>query len=941
MSTDALSWTTVGTASASLPGAQGFDIDDNGFDQTSRLYYVLIVDISNSIAPNVPATCNTGAVVDNSGSDIDAVAVLSSIVPAIEMTKTATPTTNVEAGDIIQYTFSVENTGTDTLNAITVTDPKVGLSAINCLVTTLAPDATTTCSATYTVTQADVDAGVPIHNEATASGQPASGGDRVEDDDDADVTVQQLAGIEIDKIADNTTALVLGQTIPYRFVVKNTGTVSLTNVTVTDPLPGLSAITPSTVAVLAAGQSTTFNASYVITQADVDAGTVSNTATATGGPPVTCPTCQPPTDTDTEIVPGAPTPKLSLEKSSNVVVGAPLTVGQQITYSFKVTNTGNVTVNNVTVTDPLPGLSAVSPVSVPLLNPGANTTFTATYSVTQADINAGKILNTATTTGEPPDTCLLCPPVEPGTDTHEIIVPQTPGVSIEKSSTPVGNAKLGDTLTYLFDVTNTGNVTLTDVTIDDPLVGLTWVTGPNVGTLQPGQSTQASATYVVTQADFDLGNIHNVASVTGVPPANCICTPPTDEDEHDVPVAGTPGIKLVKGSNVPLGSTVGVGDTVSYTFEVTNTGDVPLTNVTVTDPHTGLSWVVGPNIGTIAVGDSKTAVANYVVTQADVDAGSIVNNASATGQCGQGCTPPTDEDDEEVPTDPAAPALDIEKTSDPTGGVELGDAIAYTFTVTNTGNVTLSNVSVSDPLPGLSAITPASIATLAPGASTTFTATYTVVASDVARGFVHNTATATGTPPQGCAQCPPVTDTDDNDVPTKGNAGILLDKEAQVSQAVTLGQTITYTFEVFNIGDVNLKNVVVTDPLSGLSAISCPQTTLSVGQSMTCSATYQVKQADINRGRIDNSATVSGDPADGGAAVTDTDDESVPTARQIPGIDIEKSASTAGPVKLGDVITYTFAVENTGNVTLTDVTITDVLAGLNWAVGPNLGALNP
>ncbi|WP_188444637.1 DUF7507 domain-containing protein, partial [Belliella aquatica] len=71
----------------------------------------------------------------------------------------------------------------------------------------------------------------------------------------------------------------------------------------------------------------------------------------------------------------------------------------------------------------------------------------------------------------------------------------------------------------------------------------------------------------------------------------------------------------------------------------------------------------------------------------------------------------------------------------------LGDVITYTFTVENDGDFTLTNVGVSDALPGLSAITQISgTTTLAPGGSAEFTATYTITQADVDNGSVVNTA---------------------------------------------------------------------------------------------------------------------------------------------------------------------------------------------------------
>ncbi len=89
--------------------------------------------------------------------------------------------------------------------------------------------------------------------------------------------------------------------MPYTFRATNSGNVTLTNVTVTDPrLPGLSC----TVATLAPNAQLNCSGSYTVRQADVDAfaaGTrLSNTATVRG----TSPTGSTVTGTDTVTLPG-------------------------------------------------------------------------------------------------------------------------------------------------------------------------------------------------------------------------------------------------------------------------------------------------------------------------------------------------------------------------------------------------------------------------------------------------------------------------------------------------------------------------------------------------------------------------------------------------------------------------------------------------------------
>ncbi|MFC1893291.1 DUF4382 domain-containing protein [Chloroflexota bacterium] len=190
----------------------------------------------------------------------------------------------------------------------------------------------------------------------------------------------------------------VGETINYDFTVTNTGNVTLTNVTVTDPNVTVSG---GPIASLAPGasDSTTFTASYTITQADIDAGSVDNTATATGTPPVGDDV----SDDDDESVNLPQSPGIELIKTGtwNDDGDCIPEVGETISYTFKVTNTGNVTLTNVTVTDPN---VTVSGGPIASLAPGASdsTTFTASYTITQADIDAGSVDNTATATGTPP-----------------------------------------------------------------------------------------------------------------------------------------------------------------------------------------------------------------------------------------------------------------------------------------------------------------------------------------------------------------------------------------------------------------------------------------------------------------------------------------------------------------------------------------------------------
>ncbi|WP_449353881.1 DUF7507 domain-containing protein [Aliigemmobacter aestuarii] len=92
------------------------------------------------------------------------------------------------------------------------------------------------------------------------------------------------------------------------------------------------------------------------------------------------------TDTDSVTLTAAQQPAITLDKTADVATYG--TLGETITYSFEVENTGNVTLTNVSVTDPLTGLSAITPAPVSLA-PGASQIFTATLTVTQDHLDAG------------------------------------------------------------------------------------------------------------------------------------------------------------------------------------------------------------------------------------------------------------------------------------------------------------------------------------------------------------------------------------------------------------------------------------------------------------------------------------------------------------------------------------------------------------------------
>ncbi|WP_373396576.1 hypothetical protein V8V91_17705 [Algoriphagus halophilus] len=169
--------------------------------------------------------------------------------------------------------------------------------------------------------------------------------------------------------------------------------------------------------------------------------------------------------------------------------------------------------------------------------PGENQVFTATYTITQSDMDAGQVDNTATATGNDPDDVEVS-----DTDSETITVVKDASIEIVKSATPSTYNAAGDVITYTFDVSNTGNVTLTDVTVSDPLSGLSAITSGPV-TLAPGENQVFTATYTITQSDMDAGQVDNTATATGNDPDDVEVS---DTDSETITVVKDASIEIVK-----------------------------------------------------------------------------------------------------------------------------------------------------------------------------------------------------------------------------------------------------------------------------------------------------------------------------------------------------------------------------------------------------------
>jgi uncharacterized repeat protein (TIGR01451 family) len=408
--------------------------------------------------------------------------------------------------------------------------------------------------------------------------------------------------------------------------------------------------------------------------------------------------------------------------------------GDLLNYSYQVTNSGNVTLSNISVTDDK--ASVTCPDTSGGLAPTASITCTAQYTVTQADLDAGSVTNTAFssdgTTDSPPDS-------------ETVDGQQNPALDIQKTADPTTFQDVGDVIAYSYDVTNSGNVTLFDVTVTDDLIASVSCPDTSAG-LAPSDTITCTGSYTITQQDLTNGSVTNTASASDGTTAS------TDVSET-VTSSATAALTISKSAGQPTYTQV--GETIDYSYEVTNTGDSTLFDITVSDDR--VSPVSCPDTSAgLAPGDSITCTGTYSVTQADLDAGSITNVASATDGTN---TSPTDS---ETVTAIEQAQLSLVKTPSVTEA-SRGDTIVYTYEITNTGNVTINGLELVDDI--LGAISLPST-TVAPGDTVTVNASHTVVYGDFPGPIVNN-ATASGDTPQGL----PVTTSDTASVALVGDPG--------------------------------------------------------------------------------------------------------------------------------------------------------------------------
>jgi uncharacterized repeat protein (TIGR01451 family) len=425
--------------------------------------------------------------------------------------------------------------------------------------------------------------------------------------------------------------------------------------------------------------------------------------------------------------------KTEADSSQGEALGSgPITAnpGDAISYQVQVTNTGNVALSNLTLSDTVHnqtfGDATCSNVEGPFTDPSDDTPlsgslapghvayFTCSYVVPAG--TTGQITNTATVTGSPPSGPPVTSPPTTVTATPAAIkvtkLESDPAVSGESSPSagPI-IANPGDTIFYVVQATNTGDENLINPSFSDALTnqGFASTTCSNIagpytspsggafsGALAPGQSVYYTCSYLVPSGT--TGPVTNTGAVTATPanggnnvsgqstvqaspgcqssqPGSTSCFTVLKEQE----IIGSGG----SFQTTPLSGNV--GQIVEYQITATNIGNTALAFGTLNDPQCDAGTVTGgPGSGAVAPGKTTTWYCSHKLTTADQSNGSVTNVALVPAGP-PGGTPRTEQSNPvitTVPTPPPAP---------PSSPVQTTSVKACTVTAANLKRVRIHN----------------------------------------------------------------------------------------------------------------------------------------------------------------------------------------------------------------------------------------------------------
>jgi uncharacterized repeat protein (TIGR01451 family) len=643
-------------------------------------------------------------------------------------------------------------------------------------------------------------------------------------------------------------------------------------------------------------------------------------------------------------------------------------VGDTITFTITLSNTGPSAATGVTLQDLLPaGLALVS------ANPSQGTYNGASGVWTVGTATPGPLLtlalqaavaspnpqtNTATVSHSD-----QTDPVPNNNSASATETPQQADLVIAKTvSNPTPN--VGDAITYTVSLFNDGPSAATNVTVDDLLPAqVAFVSAiPSQGTYNPGTGIWNVGTVIPGTPQ----TLTITASVTSPnPQANAASISHADQFDPDTnnnsAIASVDPLQadlvLLKTVSNP---TPNVGDTITFTITLLNDGPRDATNVMVSDLlPAGLALVSAtPSQGTYAsatgawtVGTVTTGTPQTLALQATVVSPNPQTNTASISAADQ-FDPATGNNSASATETPQQADLALSKFVDnPTPNV--GDTVNFQVTLTNGGPNAATNVAVQDLLPaGLALL----FANPSQGSYAGGVWTVGTVTPGTPQTLILGALVASPNPQTNTAA---ISHSDQFDPNPGNNSASATETPQQANLALAktvsnptpnVGDTITFTVTLSNAGPSAATNVTVQDLLpaglsftgatpsqgtyvSGTGVWTAGTVTTGTPPTLLLQATVVSPNAQTNTAAISHSDQFDPNTANNSASATETPQQA--------NLALAKTVSNPTP-NVGDTITFTITLSNTGPDAATNVTVTDLLpAGLSFvSATPSQGSYN-
>ncbi|WP_316829145.1 gliding motility-associated C-terminal domain-containing protein, partial [Pedobacter miscanthi] len=866
-------------------------------------------------------------------------------------------------GNSVTYTFKISNVGEVALSNFVLTDAKLGLNKT--FANSLAVGTSFTYNQVYVLTQSDKDAALVTNTASVIAETPAGNtikdvsGTDYSNDNPTETPISGASTFTFTKVA-NAVGTKVGESISYTFTITNTGSVTLKDLTVSDAAVDGGSINPANISTLAPGASVTLTAKHTLTQNDVNQGTFTNQAsvkvTGNKGNIINQVSDDPstPAPNDPTVTRLTPAPGYTLTKSAT---NGASKAGDVVNYSIVFKNTGNVTLSDIVLVDANADAGSLTPSNITSVLPGATVNITAKHTVKQSDVNAGGFSNqVSATVKDPKGNTLVKVSDDPSTpaadDATFTAIVADPSVRFTKMI--ANSAGVVKTIEYSIQVTNTGNITLTDIVVTDPGADAGSITPSVISKLEPAETAMILARHTLTQPEIDYGKFVNqavlVAKFASVGKLNKLSDDPrtvAPDDPTVFLIKEAPGLTLVK-----TGVLSADGNSITYTFTAKNTGNVTLNNFSLTDPKISSTITFSP--ASIAPDETATATAVYTISLAEKTASSVRNTATLTATTPAG-TSIADvsgtEEDNDYPTILELPKIVSAKTvsdANNNGKAEANEVLTYNITVKNNGNTTRTGVKIVDNIPGNTTYVTGSADNGAVLAGNTLNwSSLTIPAnSQVVVNFkvtvnatlpsgtlaINNTATVTDPGNTSTPLNPAVS------IPTEGvleGSKSVIDTKGNKDGKAQANEILTYSLTVKNTGGSALNGVTITDELpAGLTYV--PGSVSGYGTVMGNTLKWTINMQANSSTVLTLDAKVAPD-VNSYRTIKNVAIMTAPNGKTInpdAAIDVDQSADlmitkelvTKGEIKTGSDVTYKITVTNKGPNRATGVTVTDRLS---------------